>query len=98
MPHIEVTADIPVEPDTLWEAIGACQVVGGWHPMPAGVEGEGEDPGAIRTATGTDGSEQVERLDEVDRARRRYRYTMESTAMPVRDYHAELRVDPGDAG
>jgi uncharacterized protein YndB with AHSA1/START domain len=98
MPHVEVTAEVPVEPERLWHAIGSFQGVGEWHPMLARVEGEGEEPGAIRTATGTDGSRQVERLREVDPGRRRYRYEMESSAMPVRDYRAELRVDPADDG
>ncbi|MBO0829877.1 MAG: SRPBCC family protein, partial [Streptosporangiales bacterium] len=99
MTHVEVTADVRADPDTLWRKIGSFQGVGEWHPLLASVHGEGEGPDAIRTAVGVDGSEQVERLQEVDPTRRLYRYVMESTAMPVRDYRAELRVEPdGDGG
>lgn len=98
MPHVEETAEVAVSADRLWHAIGSFQGVGEWHPMLAEVAGDGEQPGAIRTAVGEDGSEQVERLQEVDPADRRYRYTMESSAMPVRDYRAELEVQAnGDA-
>lgn len=60
--------------------------------MLASVQGEGERPGAVRKATGQDGSEQVERLVEVDPSEHYYRYVMERTAMPVTDYSAEFRV------
>jgi Polyketide cyclase / dehydrase and lipid transport len=78
--------------ELLWHEIGSFQSVGAWHPMLANVEGHGEQPGSLRTATGKDGSKQVERLEELDRARRFYRSTMLSSAMPVCDYTAELRV------
>lgn len=98
MAHVEVTAEVPVDPDTLWRAIGSFQGVGEWHPLLASVHGDGEQPGAVRTALGKDGSKQVERLEEVDSAQRLYRYVMESSAMPVRDYRAELHVQANDDG
>ncbi len=98
MPHIEETADVAVDPDTLWRVVGSFQGVGEWHPWLASVQGDGEQPGAIRRALGEDGSEQVERLEEMDMAQRRYRYVMESSAMPVRDYQAELEVRATDDG
>jgi hypothetical protein len=64
MAHVEQLADIPVAPDALWQEIGSFQSVGRWHPMLAHVEGEGEQPGAVRSPTGKDGSTQVERLAE----------------------------------
>lgn len=98
MPHVEAAAEVPVDAETLWEAVGSFQSVGDWHPMLAQVEAEGDGPGAIRRATTHDGSQQVERLQEIDAAGHFYRYTMESSAMPVRDYMAEFRVQPGGDG
>jgi hypothetical protein len=92
MHHVEQTSEVAMSADALWQTIGAFQGIGDWHPMLAEVRGEGEHPGAIRTAVGEDGSEQVERLQEIDPAHRRYRYTMQASAMPVRDYRAELQV------
>ena len=62
------------------------------------MQGTGEHPGNVRKATGTDGSEQVERLVEMNPARHYYRYVMEQTAMPATDYSAELRVRPAGDG
>lgn len=92
MHHVEQTAEVATSADTLWQTVRTFQGVADWHPMLAEVRGDGEEPGAIRTAVGEDGSEQVERLQEIDPNHRRYRYTMESSAMPVRDYRAELQV------
>lgn len=39
-----------------------------------------------------DGGTQIERLEHVDPGSRCYRYTMESTGLPVADYVAELRI------
>jgi mxaD protein len=66
--------------------------------MLATVQGEGEQPGAVRKATSADGSQQVERLTEADPSEHYYRYVMEDTAMPVTDYSAEFRVRPHGDG
>jgi hypothetical protein len=92
MEHIAETVTVGVDPDRLWQEIGTFQGVGTWHPMLAEVSGQGEQPGATRTARGKDGSAQVERLVEVNQPHHFYRYVMEESAMPVADYSAEFRV------
>ena len=87
-----------VSGERLWDQIGSFQGVGAWHPWLTAVQGTGEHPGNVRKATGTDGSEQVERLVEMNPARHYYRYVMEQTAMPATDYSAELRVRPAGDG
>jgi mxaD protein len=83
--------------DTLWRTIGAFGAIGEWHPMLAQVRSEGEREGSLRTAQGRDGNRQTERLLEMHPDRHAYRYRMEGSAMPVRDYVAELKVeDNGD--
>jgi len=96
MPHVEVIARMDVDADTLWQEVGSFQGIGRWHPTLARVEGHGEDPGSFRTAEASDGSKQIERLQEIDPQRHFYRYTMVSTPMPVTDYAAEFRVRPED--
>jgi hypothetical protein len=66
--------------------------------MLAKVESEGEREGCLRTAEARDGSRQTERLLETAPDRHFYRYRMESTPMPVRDYLAELRVEDNRDG
>jgi Polyketide cyclase / dehydrase and lipid transport len=98
MPHVESTARIPVEADTLWVEVGSFQSIGAWHPMLASVRGKGEQPGALRTAKSQDGQEQVERLEAVDPAQYFYRYAMVSSPMPVSGYVGELRVRNNNDG
>lgn len=96
--HVETTAEINVDPDSLWRKVGSFQGVGSWHPMVRTVEGMGEQPGALRTAVSKDGQKQVEQLEEVDPERRFYRYAMVSSAMPVRNYVAEFGVHSNSTG
>lgn len=66
MEHVEATATIDMAQDQLWREVGFFQGVGVWHPMLSAVKGDGEHPGAVRQATGKDGSEQAERLVEMN--------------------------------
>jgi hypothetical protein len=96
MSHVEVSARISMDADRLWQEVGSFQGVGSWHPMLARVEGQGEEPGAIRTAETPDGQKSVERLQHIDRNGHFYRYVILSSPMPVKDYVAELRVRSED--
>ena len=97
MLNVEVASHFCVNADKLWREVGSFQGVGNWHPMLTKVEGEGEQPGALRTVVARNGQKQVERLQETGTAQHFYRYTVVSSAMPVRDYVAEFRVcDSGD--
>ncbi|HKD53110.1 MAG TPA: SRPBCC family protein [Steroidobacteraceae bacterium] len=98
MPRITESATLGLDPETLWNEIGAFGSVGDWHPMLISVEVFGEGAGALRIARGEAGAAQAERLQTLDSARHLYRYSMEKTSMPVRDYRGEFRIDPaGDA-
>jgi Polyketide cyclase / dehydrase and lipid transport len=96
MPHIEVSARINLDADTLWHEVGSFQAVGRWHPMLAKVEGSGEQPGALRTAHTPDGQKQVEQLQELDSAHHFYRYVMLSSPLPISGYISEFRVEDND--
>jgi mxaD protein len=98
MPRITETATIGLDPETLWEEIGAFGSVGDWHPMLNSVAVFGEGTGAIRVAFGNEGAAMAERLQALDPQRHLYRYTVEETSMPVCDYSGEFRIDPaGDS-
>ena len=97
MAHVEVIAKVPVKADALWQEIGSFQGVAHWHPMLEKVEGEGEQPGAIRIPESKDGHKQIERLREISLVRHFMRYEIVSSPMPIKNYVAELRVaDNGD--
>lgn len=90
MTRIVETARIAEHPGDLWKDIGPFGAVGQWHPMLSKVESD--------AAEGKDGSRQIERLLEAAPEQHLYRYQMEKTAMPVRDYTAEFRVDDNHDG
>jgi len=93
MPRITESTTIGLDPDTLWNEIGAFGSVGEWHPLLNSVEVFGEGAGALRIAHAKAGAAQAERLQTFDPAHHLYRYSMEKTSMPVRDYHGEFRID-----
>jgi mxaD protein len=97
MTKIVETVRIAEDPNKLWQEIGKFGAVGRWHPMLTKVDSEGDREGALRMAEGRDGSRHTERLLEMSPEHHLYRYRMELTALPVRDYVSELRVvDNGD--
>lgn len=98
MPNVVQSTRIPMNAVALWRETGAFGAVGDWHPMLEDVDSEGDVAGATRTARAADGSTQVERLRAFDANRHVYHYTMESTALPVRDYVGEFRIDDNGDG
>lgn len=97
MREIRETAHVGEPAGEVWEAIGGFGAIGSWHPMLAKVTTEGEGVGALRRAKSIDGATSIERQTERSSANRFYRYKILSTALPVRDYDGELRVnDNGD--
>lgn len=98
MPEITETAEIGVNTDVLWKEIGGFGAVGDWHPMLERLDISADGSRATRTARGKDGSEQVERLIEFEPSQHVYRYTMERSALPVRGYMGEFRIEPVGAG
>jgi len=86
------SAYIPLTVQQLWAELGHFGEVT-WHPLLERVESIGNQPGALRHVETRDGRRQVERLDEIDPEQHLYRYTMQTSALPVENYVGELRVD-----
>jgi hypothetical protein len=93
MVEVKETAKIGLSADAAWRRIGSFGSVGEWHPMLAKVDSEGDTPGSRCHVKTTEGGRQVERLEAFDPANHVYRYVIDETALPVCDYHAELRID-----
>ena len=98
MTEIVETAHVGEPAGEVWERIGGFGGVGEWHPMLAAVTSAGEEVGSLRRTRMMDGATSIERL--IDRApdQRFYRYRIISTALPVRNYVGELRVDDNGDG
>ncbi len=97
MPHAEQNRLISAPPDVVWRQIGSFGGVAHWHPMLDEAECDGEWIGACRTIRAKDGGIQIERLRALVPHGRGYRYSIESSSMPVSNYVGELRIeDTGD--
>lgn len=90
---VKEAAEVEVDADELWSAVGSFGSVAAWHPHLNGMSVAQERTGLVRTATFKTGGQQVERLNGSDAAHRLYRYSVVSTSMPVRDYSGEFRIE-----
>jgi polyketide cyclase/dehydrase/lipid transport protein len=93
MPEIVESVRVEAKSADVWRKVGKFGALADWHPMLANMASEGEREGSRRIAETRNGSRQTERLLELEPARHFYRYRMEATAMPVRNYVGEFRVD-----
>jgi len=81
--------------DKVWELVGPFG--GSWNPLIARIELTGSGPGQLRTIETVDGKQMIERLEELDNARRLYRYTNIS-GIPASHYTGVLEVKAQGAG
>jgi Polyketide cyclase / dehydrase and lipid transport len=97
MPKVTMSTPVAMNADALWQAIGSFAAIGDWHPMIEKVESNGERKGSIRTLQLAGGAKLVERLHEVSPTERLYRYSIESSPLPISNYVSEIRVkESGD--
>ena len=74
MQTVAESVELAAPPDDVWSVIGQFNL--DWHPLVAQVRLIGEGIGQLRRIETRDGREIVERLREVDNAKRFYRYTL----------------------
>jgi len=97
MPKVQMATEVAMNADSLWQAIGSFAAIGDWHPLIEKAEADGETKGSTRTLQLAGGGKVVERLEEVSKEERVYRYSIVEAPLPVSDYIAEIHVkDNGD--
>jgi hypothetical protein len=89
------SVELEAPPDTVWSVIGQFNL--DWHPLVAGVTLIGSGLGQLRRIQTRDGKEIVERLEEVDNAKRFYRYR-EIAGIAVSHYVGLIEVKPRGGG
>jgi hypothetical protein len=92
---IVTSIDLAASPDEVWALIGTFGAM--WHPLMARIDLAGTGVGQLRTIETVDGKKIVERLEEIDPAKRFYRYAM-ITGIPAADYTGTLDVKPKGSG
>jgi mxaD protein len=94
MLSVEEVAEVMVDAETLWKVVGDFGAAARCNPQVSGVTVIDGPTGRARLIQLKTGGEQLERLEEEDRAHRTYRYRVERTSLPVRSYTGEFRVEP----
>ena len=89
------SAELAAPPDAVWSVIGQFNLE--WHPLVAQVHVIGEGVGQLRRIETRDGSEIVERLLEVDNAKRIYRYALVA-GIAAHHYAGTIEVRPNGGG
>jgi hypothetical protein len=96
--ELQTVADsvgLAAPPDTVWSLIGQFNLE--WHPAVARTRLTGTGIGQLRRIETRDGSEIIERLEEVDNARRFYRYSLVA-GVPASHYTGTIEVAPKGRG
>jgi len=94
MSNVSVSFVYPVNPARAWTLVGSPERLADWHPAIT----ESPSDGKTRTCTLADGGRVVETILEHNDASRSYRYAIESSPLPIRDYVSTLRVTADGAG
>jgi len=89
------SVELMASPDDVWSVIGQFNLQ--WHPGVARARLIGEGVGQLRRLQTRDGREIVERLAEVDNAKRSYRYTLVS-GVPASHYAGVIEVRQKGSG
>jgi uncharacterized protein YndB with AHSA1/START domain len=95
MSKVDMSTDLSVSADKVWELIGGFNALPDWHP--AVEKSELEEGGTVRRLSLAGGGEIVEKLEKVDDNEHVYTYSIVSAPLPVTNYVSTIRVkDEGE--
>ncbi|MBV8752619.1 MAG: DUF4331 family protein [Hyphomicrobiales bacterium] len=89
------SVELAAAPEAVWSVIGQFNLE--WHPAVARVRLTGTGIGQLRALGTIDGREIVERLEEIDSAKRWYRYALVA-GVPASRYTGTIDVKPNGSG
>ncbi|MCG8356568.1 MAG: SRPBCC family protein [Kiloniellales bacterium] len=99
MAKVNVTQELPVPAQAVWQVIGGFNALPDWHPAVEKSEtskSAGETTRTLTLAGG--GGTIVERLEQTDEKERTYSYSILSGPVPVANYTATIRVREAASG
>jgi polyketide cyclase/dehydrase/lipid transport protein len=96
MAKVNMTTDLDVAADQLWELMGDFNALPDWHPS---VENsELQEEGSMRKLSLAGGGTIIEKLVKSSPEERVYSYTIEDSPFPVSNYQAEIKVKDNGEG
>lgn len=90
MSKVNMSTELDVTADKVWELIGGFNTLPDWHP--AVEKSELENEGTMRKLSLAGGGEIIERLEKRDDNERIYSYSIINSPLPVANYTATIRV------
>ncbi|MCG8324092.1 MAG: SRPBCC family protein [Thiotrichales bacterium] len=90
MPKVNMSTELPVSADQVWEYIGSFNGLPDWHP--AVERSELKNRGEVRELSLVGGGKIIEKLEKLDNGERLYTYTITDSPLPVADYTATIHV------
>ena len=90
MAKVNMTIDLDVAADDLWNLIGGFNALPDWHP--AVETSELEEEGSMRKLSLAGGGTIIEKLVKKSDTERLYSYTIEDSPLPVANYTSTIRV------
>jgi hypothetical protein len=96
MAKVAMSTHLPMSVEDVWGMVGQFNALQDWHP--AIQSSDLEDEGKVRRLSLAGGGEIVERLERLDDKEHSYRYSIESSPLPVANYVAEIRVVEDEQG
>lgn len=90
MTNINMSIDLDVDAEQLWQLIGGFDTVPNWHP--AIEKSELQEEGRVRILSLVGGGEIVEILRGHDDNEKAYSYEITDSPLPVSGYIAEIKV------
>lgn len=96
MAKVAISTQLPMSVEDVWQLIGKFNALPDWHP--AIKSSELEQGGKVRRLALVGGGELVERLERLDDNEHVYRYSIESSPLPLANYVAEIHVTENGSG
>jgi len=96
MAKVAMSTHLPMSVEDVWGMVGQFNALQDWHP--AIQSSDLEDGGKVRRLSLAGGGEIVERLERLDDQEHSYRYSIESSPLPVANYVAEIHVVEDEQG
>ena len=98
MAKVNMSTQVAVTPDRLWDFIGSFNALPDWHPAVEKSEIEGQGKGSVRTLHLVGGGTIREKLEQLDEEGKVYSYSILSSPLPVMNYNSTLRLEKNDKG
>jgi len=95
MTQVNMTTDLDVAADEIWNLIGGFNTLPDWHP--AIEKSELQEEGSMRKLCLAGGGTIIEKLEKLDPNERVYSYTIVDSPLPVANYKSTIKViDQGE--